>query len=41
LDAIIAAYASVRSSTFTIVLAVTDTGDTQRFSVASANGLAG
>ena len=41
LEAIIAAYASVRSSTFTIVLDVTDTGGAPRFSVASANGLAG
>jgi hypothetical protein len=41
LDAIIAAYASVRSSTFTIVLDVTDTGGAPRFSAASANGLAG
>jgi hypothetical protein len=41
LDAIIASYASVRSSTFTIVLDVTDTGGEPRFSVASANGLAG
>ena len=41
LDAIIAAYAFVRSSTFTIVLDVTDTGGEPRFSVASANGLAG
>ena len=41
LDAIIAAYASVQSSTFTIVLDVTDTGGAPRFSVASANGLAG
>jgi hypothetical protein len=41
LDAIIAAYPSVRSSTFTIVLDVTDPGGTPRFSAASANGLAG
>jgi hypothetical protein len=41
LDAIIASYASGRSSTFTIVLDVTDTGGEPRFSVASANGLAG
>jgi hypothetical protein len=41
LDAMIAEYASVRSSTFTIVLDVTDTGGAPRFSVASANGLAG
>ena len=41
LDVIIAGYASVRSSTFTIVLDVTDTGGAPRFSVASANGLAG
>jgi hypothetical protein len=41
LDAIIASYASVRSSTFTIVLDVTETGGEPRFSVASANGLAG
>jgi hypothetical protein len=41
LDAMIAEYASVRSSTFTIVLDVTDTGGEPRFSVASANGLAG
>jgi hypothetical protein len=41
LDAIIAAYASVRSSTLTIVLDVTDAGRAPRFSVASANGLAG
>jgi hypothetical protein len=41
LDGIAAAYASVRSSTFTIVLDVTDAGGTPRFSVASANGLAG
>ncbi len=41
LDAIIAAYASMRSSTFTIVLDATDTGGAPRFSVASANGLAG
>jgi hypothetical protein len=41
LDAMIAEYASVRSATFTIVLDVTDTGGEPRFSVASANGLAG
>lgn len=41
LDEIIAAYASVRSSTFTIVLDAIDTGSAPRFSVASANGLAG
>ena len=41
LDAMIAEYAPVRSSTFTIVLDVTDTGGEPRFSVASANGLAG
>ena len=41
LDAAIAAYASVRSSTFTIVLDVNDAGGAPRFSVASANGLAG
>ncbi len=41
LDAIIGAYASERSSTFTIVLDVTDTGGASRFSIASANGLAG
>ena len=41
LDAMFAEYASVRSSTFTIVLDVTDTGGEPRFSVASANGLAG
>ena len=41
LDAIIAAYASMRSSTLTIVLDVTDAGGAPRFSVASANGLAG
>jgi hypothetical protein len=41
LDAVMAAYASVRFATFTIVLDVTDTGSTPRFSVASANGLAG
>lgn len=41
LDAVIAAYASVRSSTFTIVLDATDNGGAPRFSVASANGLAG
>jgi hypothetical protein len=41
LGGVIAAYASVRCSTFTIVLDVTDTGGTPRFSVASANGLAG
>ena len=41
LDAIIAAYASMRSSTHTIVLDVTDAGRASRFSVASANGLAG
>jgi hypothetical protein len=41
LGAIIAAYESVRSSTFTIVLDVTDPGGEPRFSVASANGLAG
>jgi hypothetical protein len=40
-DEIIAAYASVRSSTLTIVLDVTDAGRAPRFSVASANGLAG
>ena len=41
LDAMIGEYASARSSTFTIVLNVTDTGGEPRFSVASANGLAG
>jgi hypothetical protein len=41
LDAIIAGYASVRCSTFTIVLNVTDTGGVPRSCVASANGLAG
>ena len=41
LDAIIGAYAPLRSSTFTIVLDVTDTGSAPRFSVASTNGLAG
>jgi hypothetical protein len=41
LDAIIAAYASERSSTFTIVLDATDAGAAPRYSVASANGLAG
>jgi hypothetical protein len=41
LDAIIAADASVRSSTFTIVLDVTDTGGAPRSCIASANGLAG
>jgi hypothetical protein len=41
LDAIIAAYASGRSLTFTIVLDVTNTGGDAHFSVASANGLAG
>jgi hypothetical protein len=41
LDAIIGAYAPLRSSTFTIVLDVTDTGGAPRFSVASANGQAG
>jgi hypothetical protein len=41
LDEAIAAYASVRSSTFTIVLDVNDAGGAPRFSVASANGLAG
>ena len=41
LEGVIAAYASARCSTFTIVLDVTDTGGTPRFSVASANGLAG
>ena len=41
LDAIIAAYASMRSSTFTIVLDVTDTGGAPHSCVASANGLAG
>jgi hypothetical protein len=39
LDAIVATY--VPSSTFTIVLDVTDIGGAARFSVASANGLAG
>jgi hypothetical protein len=41
LDAVIAADASVRSSTFTIVFDGTDTGGAPRFSGASANGLAG
>jgi hypothetical protein len=41
LDAMIAAHPSVRSSTFTIVLDVNDPGGAPRFSVASANGLAG
>lgn len=41
LNAIIAASASVRSSTFTIVLDANDTGGAPRFSVVSANGLAG
>jgi hypothetical protein len=41
LDAAIAAYASVRSSTFTIVLDAADAAGAPRFSVASANGLAG
>jgi len=41
LDAIIGAYAPLRSSMFTIVLDVTDTGGAPHFSVASANGLAG
>jgi hypothetical protein len=41
LDTIIAANASVRSSTFTIVLDVTGSGGAPRFNVASANGLAG
>lgn len=41
LDAIIAAYAPVRSSTFTIVLDATGADGAPRFSVASANGLAG
>ncbi len=41
LDAIIAEYASMRSSTFTIVLDATDTAVEPRFRVASANGLAG
>jgi hypothetical protein len=41
LDAVIAAHAFVRSSTFTIVLDAADTGGAPRFSVASANGLAG
>jgi hypothetical protein len=41
LDAIVGAYAPVRSSMFTIVLDVTDTGGAPHFSVASANGLAG
>ena len=41
LDAMIAEYVSARSSTVTIVLDVTDTGGEPRFSVASANGLAG
>jgi hypothetical protein len=41
LDAIIAAHASVRYSTFTVVIDVTDTGGTPRSCVASANGLAG
>jgi hypothetical protein len=41
MDAIIAACAPVQSSTFTIVLDVADTGGAPRFSVASANGLAG
>jgi hypothetical protein len=41
LDATIDGYAPLRSSTFTIVLDVTDTGGAPRFSVASANGLAG
>lgn len=41
LDAIIAAYASMRSSTFTIVVDVTDSGGAAHSCVASANGLAG
>jgi hypothetical protein len=41
LDTIIAGYASVRSSTFTIVLDVTDTRGVPRSCVALANGLAG
>lgn len=41
LDTTIDGYALLRSSTFTIVLDVTDTGGAPRFSVASANGLAG
>ena len=41
LDAIAAPYAYARSSTFTIVLDLADTGGAPRFSVASANGLAG
>lgn len=41
LDSVIAAYAPVRSSTFTIVLDTADIGGAPRFSVASANGLAG
>lgn len=41
LDAQIAAEASVLSSTFTIVLDVTEVGGAPRFSIASANGLAG
>ena len=41
LEALIAANPSVRSSTFTIVLDVTDTGGAPRSCVTSANGLAG
>ena len=41
LDAIIAGHRSVPPSTFTVVLGVTDSGGAPRFSVASANGLAG
>jgi len=41
LDAEIAAHASVLSSLFTIVLDVTEVADAPRFSIASANGLAG
>jgi len=41
LDAEIAAEASVLSSTFTIVLDVTEAGDAPHFGIASANGLAG
>jgi hypothetical protein len=41
LDAMIAASALMRSSTFTIVLDVNDSSGAPRFSTASANGLAG
>jgi hypothetical protein len=41
LNATIDGYAPLRSSTFTIVFDVTVSGDAPRFSIASANGLAG